>query len=108
MLLNLLKPDGYREETLPVREVEDDDNAVGALVVRIRDSSVALLPRRVPNLQLYRRLVDLHGSEPEINSDRANVVLLETIILFQNMVMDSQWTGEEGASGQKADLCLPV
>ena len=82
VFLNLIKPHGYAQEALPISQVEDDDNAVGALVVGICDSPVAFLSCRVPNLQLDRALVDLQGSEAEVDTDCADVVLLEAVILL--------------------------
>ena len=81
VLLDFVEPDRDTEETLTVSQVEDYDDAIGALVVRISDGPIALLPCRVPYLQLDRALIDLEGAEAEVNSDRANVILLETIIL---------------------------
>ena len=81
MLLYLLEPVGYAEEALPVGEVEDDDDAVGALVVGVGDGAVALLARRVPNLKFDRALVDGQRAEAEVDADRADVVLLEAVVL---------------------------
>ena len=50
VLLDLVQPDRDAKKTLTVCQIEDDDNAIGALVVRIRDRPVSLLSRRVPNL----------------------------------------------------------
>ena len=83
VLLDFSEPDRYAEEALAVGQVENDDDAVGALVIRVRDCPVPLLARRVPNLQLYRALVDLQRSEPEVNSDRADVVFLEAVVLLR-------------------------
>lgn len=81
VLVNLIEPDGDALEAFAVGQVEDDDDAVSALVIRVRDRAVALLACRVPNLQLDRRLVDLHRAEAEIHPDRADVVLLEAVVL---------------------------
>ena len=50
VLFDLIQPDRDAKKTLTVCQIEDDDNAIGALVVRIRDRPVPLLSRRVPNL----------------------------------------------------------
>ena len=81
MLLNLSKPNRNRQKALPVGQVEDHDDAIGTLVVGIRDGAIPLLSGCVPDLQLDGRLVDLESAETEINTDRADVVLLEAIIL---------------------------
>ena len=85
VLLDLVQPDGDAEKALAVGQIEDDDYAIGAFVVRIRDGAVALLSRRVPNLQLDRALVDLECAEAEVDPNSANVILLETIILLGQM-----------------------
>ena len=81
MLLYLAEPDRDAQEALPVRHVENNDDAVSTFVVGIGDCAVALLAGSVPNLQLDRRLVDLEGAEAEVHSDCAQVVLLKAIIL---------------------------
>jgi hypothetical protein len=81
VLFNLVEPDGDTLEAFPIGKVKYDDDAVGALVIGVSDGAIALLPSRVPNLQLDCRLVDLHRAEAEIHSNCANVILLETIVL---------------------------
>ena len=81
MFLDLAEPDRDAKEALSVGHVEDHDDPIGALVVRIRDRAVPLLPRCVPNLQLNRALIDLEGSEAEIDTNSAKVVFLEAVIL---------------------------
>ena len=82
VLIDLTKPDRYAEETLAIGEVEDDDDAVSTLVIGVRNCAVPFLACRVPDLQLDRALVYLQRSEPEVDSDRADVVLLEAVILL--------------------------
>ena len=82
MLFDFLEPAVYVVETLLVRQVEHDQDAVGPLVVRLRYCPVPLLPRRVPNLQAHRALIYLQRPKPEIDSDRRHIVLLELVILL--------------------------
>ena len=86
MFLDLIEPYWYTEEALAIGQIEDHDDAVSTLVICIRDRTVALLPRSVPYLELNRRLIDLHCPESEIHPDRANVVLLKAIVLFEKHV----------------------
>ena len=81
VLLYLTEPDRDAQKALSVRHVKDHDYTVSTLVVGICDRSVAFLAGRIPNLQLDRRLVDLQGAEAEVHSNRAQVVLLEAVIL---------------------------
>ena len=81
VLIDLVQPDRDALEALTISQIEDDNDAVGSFVVSIGDGAVALLASRVPNLQLDRALIDLQRAEAEIDADRADVVLLEAIIL---------------------------
>ena len=82
VLLDLVKPDRDAKKTFTVCQIEDYDYSISALVVRIRDRSVSLLSRRVPNLQLNSALIDLECAEAEVDPNSANVILLEAIILL--------------------------
>ena len=53
MFLDFGQPHIQVCETLLLEQVEAKDDTFGALVVGVRYSSIALLPRRVPNLQLH-------------------------------------------------------
>ena len=86
MFLDFIEPYWNAEEALAIGQIEDDDDAVSALVICIRDRTVALLPRSIPYLELNRRLIDLHCPESKIDPDRANVVLLKAIVLFEKHV----------------------
>ena len=57
-------------------------DAVSALVVGVGNSAVSLLASGVPNLQLDCAVVDLEGAEAEVHADRANVVLLKAVVLW--------------------------
>ena len=81
MFLDLVEPDRYAEETLAVGQIEYHDNAVSTLVIRVCDGAVAFLPSCVPNLKLDSRLVNLQSAEPEVNTDSANVIFLEAVVL---------------------------
>ena len=81
MFLDLIQPYGNAEEALTVGQVEDDNDSVGTLVISISDRSIAFLSSCIPNLQLDRALVNLKCAEPEVDTNSANVVLLEAIIL---------------------------
>ena len=50
------------------------------LVVGICDRAEALLPRRVPDLQLHILIIRLHRLEPEVHPDRRHVVLAELVV----------------------------
>ena len=50
VLFDLVQPDRDAKKTLTVCQIENDDDAIGTLVVRICDRPVSLLSRRVPNL----------------------------------------------------------
>ena len=82
MFLDLVQPDWNTKEALPVGQVKDHNDSVSTLVIGVGDGSIAFLPCCVPNLQLDRALVDLKCAETEVNTDSANVVFLEAVILF--------------------------
>lgn len=80
MLLDLLQPRADVQEGFFVAQIENYDNPVGSLVIGVRDCTIALLPGRVPNLQLNCAFIDLESAEAEIHTDRCDVVLRETIV----------------------------
>ena len=88
VFLNLVQPDWDAKKTFTVCQIEDDDYAIGTLVVCIRDRPIPLLSRRVPDLQLDRALIDLECAEAEVDPNSANVILLEAIILLGQMKKD--------------------
>ena len=81
VLFDFIQPDWDGEEAFFVSEVEDDDDAISSLVVGISDCAVPFLTCSVPNLQLDSALIDLECSEAEVDSNCADVVLLEAIVL---------------------------
>ena len=81
VLFDFGEPDRNAQETLLVGQVKHHDDAIGTFVVGVCDCAVPLLTRSVPDLKLDRRLVDLKGAEAEIDSNRAQVVFLEAVIL---------------------------
>jgi hypothetical protein len=58
-----MQPLPHIPERFFIRHVVDDDDAVRAAVVTARDRAEALLPRRVPDLQLDRLAVQLDGAD---------------------------------------------
>lgn len=81
MLFNLVEPYWYAEETLTISQIEHHNYAISTLVIGICDCAVPLLSSSVPNLKLNCTLVDLKGTEAEVDTNSANVVFLETVIL---------------------------
>mmetsp|Transcript_4228 Transcript_4228/g.9079 ORF Transcript_4228/g.9079 Transcript_4228/m.9079 type:complete len:283 (+) Transcript_4228:522-1370(+) len=61
--IDLVQPRLHVLECLRVGRVVDDNDAVGAAVVAARNGTEALLPRRVPNLQLDRLAFKLDGPD---------------------------------------------
>ena len=84
VLFDFIQPNRDGEEAFFVSEVEDDDDAISSLVVGISNRAVPFLTCSVPNLQLDGALIDLECSEAEVNSNCADVVLLEAIVLLSN------------------------
>ena len=80
MLLNLGQPHVQVREALLLEEVEAEDDSLGPLVVRIRDRSVSLLPRRVPDLKLNLAAAVIDRAEAEVHSNRRRVVLDKVIV----------------------------
>lgn len=60
VFVNLLEPALHVVERFPVGDVVNDDDAVGAPVVRAANRAEALLPRRIPYLQLNALAVKLY------------------------------------------------
>ena len=81
VLLNFTHPSVHGVERVTVRDVVDDDDSVGSLVVAGSDSLEALLAGRVPNLQLAHLLIDVDRADLEVDSDSRHEVLLELVIL---------------------------
>jgi len=63
-----------------VGDVVDDDDAVGAAIVRGCDGAEALLARRVPDLQLYRFPVQFNGANFEVDADGGDVRLRVSVV----------------------------
>ena len=88
MFLDLVQPDWDAKKTFTVGQIEDNNYAIGSLVVRICDGPVPLLSSSVPNLQLNSALIDLESAEAEVDPNSANVILLEAVILLEQMNKD--------------------
>ena len=65
--MDLLEPAVNWQERLPISYVKDYYDAISALVVGIRDGTVAFLASGVPNLELGSGFVNLEGAEPLMN-----------------------------------------
>ena len=88
MFLDLVQPNWDAKKTLTIGQIEDNDYAIGALVVRIRNGSVPLLSCCIPYLKFDSALIDLECAEAEVDPNRANVILLEAIVLLEQMKKD--------------------
>ena len=88
VFLDLVQPDWDAKKTFTVGQIEDNNYAIGSLVVRICDGPVPLLSSSVPNLQLDSALIDLESAEAEVDPNSANVILLEAVILLEQMNKD--------------------
>jgi len=53
---------------------------VGAAVVGAGDRPEALLPGRVPNLQLHAHALDVHGADLEVHADGGDVTARECVV----------------------------
>ena len=80
VLFYLLEPAFEVQERLFVIYIEDNYDAVGPLIVSIGNSAVSFLAGSVPNLELDINLIDLQGSEAEIDSNSTDVVFLEAVV----------------------------
>ena len=77
----LTEPHRYTQERLSISQIKDYNDAISSLVVSVCDSAVSLLSSSVPYLQLDSGLVDLKSAESEVNTNCADVVFLETVVL---------------------------
>lgn len=53
---------------------------MGAAIVGACDRPKALLPGRVPDLQLHAQPVDVHGADLEVNADGGYVTARECVV----------------------------
>lgn len=67
--------------------ITDQNNCIGAFIIRFGNSSEPFLPSRVPNLQLNKLLTDIQRPviiknllKSEINANGRNVTFLKTVI----------------------------
>lgn len=67
-------------ETLLLSHVIAQEYTMSSLVVGTCYGPEPLLPRSVPDLQFNNISVQGHGFEPEIDTDRGEVTLLESVI----------------------------
>ena len=68
MRLNLLEPVLDIVKCGLFGAVVDENDAHGALVIRLRDRAEALLPRRVPYLQLHSLILHINRLDLEVDS----------------------------------------
>ena len=80
VLFNFAHPGVDGVEGIAVSDVIDDNDAVGALVVAGSNSLEALLAGRVPNLELADLVVNVDGTDLEVDADRGHEVLLELVV----------------------------
>lgn len=80
VFLDLVHPVLDGGEALAVRDVVGHDDPVRALVVAARDRLEPLLPRRVPDLQLYRLPVHFDGADLEVDADGGHEVVCEDVV----------------------------
>ena len=66
--LNLLEPVRDIVKCGLLGAVVDEDDAHGALVIRLRDRAEALLSRRVPHLQLHSLVLHIYRFDLEVDS----------------------------------------
>lgn len=85
--LQLLDPSLSLLERLLVGEVVNDNSGLSAPIVHGRERMVSLLARRVPDLELHRRVVDLNGLREEC---RAYGALLELVELAFDEAQDQR------------------
>ena len=85
VFFDLIQPDWDTLEALTIRQIKDDNNTVGSLVVSVSDCAVAFLACCVPDLKFDSALIDLQRAEAEVYADRADVVLLEAIVLKSSL-----------------------
>ena len=111
VFLDFVQPDRNTLEALTVCQIKDNNDAISALVVSISDGAVAFLSSRIPNLQLYGALVDLQCAESEIHANRADVVLLEAIVLSVSQRVESCFDAatyrESDEEARFADVSVP-
>ncbi len=79
-LVYLVEPPLDVCEGVPRGHVIDDDDPVGAAVVGGGDGPEALLPGRVPDLQLDALAADVHRADLEVDADRRDVVAGEGVV----------------------------
>ena len=80
MRLNLLEPVLDIVKCGLLGAVVDENDAHGALVIRLRDRAEALLPRRVPQVQDYDLVLHVHLLGHEVNSNSCLVRVIEAVI----------------------------
>mmetsp|Transcript_20605 Transcript_20605/g.53255 ORF Transcript_20605/g.53255 Transcript_20605/m.53255 type:complete len:308 (+) Transcript_20605:259-1182(+) len=78
--VNLVQPGLDVLERLRVGDVIHDDDAVRAAVIAARDRAEALLPRRIPDLQLDGLAIELNRANFEVHADRADVRLRVRVV----------------------------
>jgi len=78
--INFLQPLFDIVEGLLVGDVVDDNDTVGAPVVRRGDGPESLLPGCIPDLQLYRLPVKLYSSDFKVDTYCGNVGLSVCVV----------------------------
>ena len=80
MLIHLFDPIVNIYKRLLIKEIKNEYDSVGTLVIRVCYRSVPFLPSSIPNLQFYLFSVVTQRSESEVYTDRWNVILIEFIV----------------------------
>ena len=84
VLFNFTHPGVDSVEGVAVSNVIDNNDAVGALVITGCDRLESLLASSVPNLQLADLLVNIDGTNLEVDTNGGHEVLLKVVILETN------------------------
>ena len=80
VFLDLVQPDWDAKKTFTVRQIEDNDYAIGALVVCISDRPVPLLSSCIPYLSTYQHVLDRHIMCSKLNANSRVCLSLELIL----------------------------
>ena len=67
-------------KSLPVRDIINCNAALGIPIIPVSNTSKALLARSIPHLHFDNSMINLHGLDFEVNSDRADIIISKRIV----------------------------
>jgi len=108
VLVDALHPSAHVVEAGAVHHVKDEQDALRAPEVALRDGAEALLPRRVPDLQLHLLAADVDRLDLEVYSDRRDERRAEGVVCISQQQAGLAHTCSEHGGTSAVEFKQPI